>query len=59
MIKLIYKKFFIIRKIKPIVLIPLEESTWDSWYKNIHQFSDDFMTTRNQPFIQQNRDKIF
>jgi antitoxin VapB len=53
------KEVFIKKEGQSIILIPIEKNIWDSWYKNIHKFSEDFMVNRAQPIVQQNRDDIF
>lgn len=41
---------------KFIILIPLEENPWETFFDNLHAFSNDFMLERNQPSDQQKRE---
>ena len=41
-----------------VVLIPYHEP-WQSLFDSLDQFSDDFMSERNQPSDQQERDEVF
>ncbi len=49
---------FIKKQGNSILLIPLDEDPWKPLFKSIHQFSNDFMLTREQP-SQQKREDLF
>jgi|GEM_PF-5841437 len=40
------------------MLIPLDEKPWEPLFESLHQFSNDFMLTREQP-TQQEREDLF
>lgn len=45
-----------------VLLIPMDGSPWDVWERNLMKYDEPFMTSRNQPDIQQERaglDEIF
>jgi len=53
---------FIKRTKEGVLLIPKDNTVWDVWEKNIKKYKKPFMTKRNQPPIQQEReglDEIF
>ena len=52
------EEVFIKRVGEVVVLIPYHEP-WQSLFDSLDQFSDDFMTDRNQPKNQQQRDEVF
>ncbi len=39
-----------------ILLIPMQENPWEAWQQSLQQFSDDFMTDRDQPPMQDRED---
>jgi len=41
-----------------VLLIPKDRSLWDTWEKNLLKYDEPFMSERNQPDIQQERDGI-
>ena len=41
-----------------VLLIPKDRSLWDTWEKNLLKYDEPFMTERNQPDIQQQRDGL-
>jgi antitoxin VapB len=41
-----------------VLLIPKTGTVWDVWEKNLKKYNEDFMTDRNQPELQQNRDGL-
>ena len=49
---------FIKRVGEGVVLIPYHEP-WQSLFDSLNQFSDDYMTERNQPLDQQHREEVF
>ncbi len=53
---------FIKRTKEGVLLIPKDNTVWDVWEKNIKKYKTPFMTKRNQPKGQQEReglDEIF
>ncbi len=45
-----------------VLLIPKDHSPWDAWERNLMKHDEPFMTSRNQPKIQQERaglDELF
>lgn len=49
---------FIKKQGETIILIPMGDSPWQTLFASLHEFSDDFMSSRNQP-EQQNREDLF
>ncbi len=49
---------FIKKQGNMIVLIPIEGNPWENLFASLNQFSDDFMTKRDQP-SQEKREDIF
>ena len=49
---------FIKRVGESVVLIPYHEP-WQSLFDSLNQFSDDYMSARNQPLDQQQREEVF
>jgi len=41
-----------------VLLIPKDRSLWDTWEKNLKKYDDSFITERNQPETQQQRDEL-
>ena len=41
-----------------VLLIPKDRSLWDIWEKNLLKYDELFMTERNQPDMQQERDGL-
>lgn len=53
---------YIKRTSEGVLLIPKDHSLWDIWEKNLMKYDEPFMTKRNQPKAQQEReglDEIF
>lgn len=53
---------YIKRVSEGVLLIPKDNSMWDVWEKNLNKYSSAFITERNQPQLQQERnglDEIF
>ena len=53
-----FEEVFIKKQGNVIVLIPIEGNPWETLLTSLNQFSDDFMTKRDQP-SQKKREDIF
>ncbi len=49
---------FIKRHGNGLILLPIESDCWEIFFKNLDNFSDDFMSERGQPTDQQERDAL-
>lgn len=56
------KEVYIKRTAEGVLLIPMDDTIWDVWEKNLNKYAEPFMTDRNQPETQQERaglDELF
>lgn len=49
----------LIKRVGKAVVLLSVTSSWDTLYDSLEQFSDDFMSERNQPTMQQERTGLF
>lgn len=52
------KEVYIKRTDSGILLLPEDDSLWDTWKKNLMKYNETFMQERNQPKTNQSRDGI-
>ncbi len=52
------KEVYIKRVPEGVLLIPKEDSVWDAWAENLNKYETPFMTDRNQPESQQERESL-
>lgn len=56
------KEVYVKKVSEGVLLIPKDNTVWDVWEKNLKKYDKPFMTRRNQPQFQQEReglDEIF
>ena len=56
------KEVYIKKTSEGVLLIPKDQSIWDSWVQNLMKYDEPFMVERDQPKTQQEReglDEIF
>ncbi len=56
------KEVFIKRTAEGVLLIPMDDSIWDVWEKNLNKYEEPFVIDRNQSESQQERvdlDELF
>jgi antitoxin VapB len=41
-----------------VLLLPKNQSIWDLWERNLMKYEEPFMTERNQPELQQERESL-
>mgnify|MGYP000852751104 CR=1 FL=1 len=52
------KEVYIKKVSQGILIIPKDKSVWDDWEENLKKYDEPFMTDRNQPHSQQERDGL-
>ncbi len=52
------QEVYIKKSSEGVLLIPKGNSIWDIWEKNLAKYDKPFMTDRNQPEFQQQRDGL-
>ena len=53
------KEVYIKKTTEGVLLIPKDDSIWEVWEKNLNKYNKPFMTDRNQPEAQQEREDIY
>jgi len=41
-----------------VLLLPKDQTIWDTWEQNLQKYASPFMTERNQPEQQQQRERL-
>ncbi len=52
------KEVYIKKTTEGVLLIPKEQSTWDTWEQNLMKYDETFMEERNQPTKKQKRPEL-